>query len=121
MIVAVLLLASGCSFFEPSASEACGRAAAERDPQATVAAAYATTVGRVRTMLPTEMGVVAGGATDGVRAYLCYLDGEIPKGPPPAANGAIQPPFDRAVVVVIDEKHTLVMAGYRDNLPIRTP
>ena len=120
MALSVSVLTGACSILGLGASAACERAAAQWDSHPTVAAAFSTTVGRVWGMMPSENGVVASGAKDGTRAYLCYLDGEIPKAPPPA-NGVVQPSFDRSVVVVTDEHAVLVMAGYRDRVPILDP
>jgi hypothetical protein len=52
---------------------------------------------------------------------VCYIDGPIPKGLPPDANGSVPPSFDRGIYAVIDGESSLVAAGYRDNLPVVVP
>jgi hypothetical protein len=54
-------------------------------------------------------------------AILCYIDGQIPKGPPPPLSGTVPPSFDRAVIVVIDGQPDLIMAGYHDRVPVVAP
>jgi hypothetical protein len=54
-------------------------------------------------------------------AVLCYINGEIKKGPPPGPNGEIRAPFDRVVIAVVDGESTIIMAGYRDRLPVQAP
>lgn len=51
-------------------------------------------------------------------AAACYLDGPVPKGPPPAMDGTVQPSFDRRLVIATEGAASfMVSAGYRDNLP----
>ncbi len=58
----------------------------------------------------------------GEPATLCYIDGEIPKGPPPPLSGTIPPSFDRVVVVVAVGQDVIpVAAGYRQNLAFQAP
>lgn len=52
---------------------------------------------------------------------LCYIDGQIAKAPPLGPSGEVPEPFDRAAVAIIDGKAELVVAGYRDQLPVRAP
>ena len=100
------------------------------DPCAASAAAYnghvaglfVTTVGAIRAvpMLSIQSDRWPG-LPDSHPAVLCYIDGQIPKGPPPQPLGTVPPSFDRAVIAVIDGQPDLIMAGYRDNLPVVAP
>ncbi len=103
-----------------SPSQACGGAA--RDYSGTVVGSFNTTVGAIRALEPLRADPLRWPnlAADHP-AILCYIDAQIAKGPPPGPNGEIRDPFDRAVVGIVDGKSELVMAGYRDRLPVRAP
>ena len=98
----------------PSPTEAegaCAAVAPEWD--GTVAAAFETTLGRIRSQMDTPAQWAA--VPDSNQAFLCYIDGSIPKAPPGG------PPFDRAVVVVVNGLFSLIRAGYSTQLPIASP
>ncbi|HEX7197593.1 MAG TPA: hypothetical protein VF364_12265 [Candidatus Limnocylindria bacterium] len=76
---------------------------------------FATTVGKVR-------GLTAGAAparwpelADESPAVVCYLDGSVLKAPPGGD------PYERAVIAVAGEQAELIIAGYRDQIPVRAP
>jgi hypothetical protein len=85
----------------------------------TVAASFATTVGAIRSdpqlhVKPERRSAVP----DNHPAALYFIDGQIPKAPPPLPSHPAPSPFDRAV---IDGQPDLLMAGYRDRVPIQAP
>jgi hypothetical protein len=52
-------------------------------------------------------------------AAVCYLDGPVPKGPPPALDGTVSPSFDRRLVMAAaDVESFMVSAGYKDAMPL---
>jgi len=76
-------------------------------------AAIPTTVGWARLMVPDhEDNRLWPDLASDDPAAMCYLDGPIPKSPP------MGQPFDRELVVVADGDGVMLMAGYRDNLPL---
>jgi hypothetical protein len=87
-----------------------------------VAGSFVTTVGAIRAvpMLSIQSDRWPG-LPDSHPAVLCYIDGQIPKGPPPQPSGTVPPSFDRAVIAVIDGQPDLIMAGYQDNVPLVAP
>jgi len=119
MAIVLAMVAAACSILGV-ASRPCLDAAEEWGPDFRVAASFATTVGRVRAEIPTSTGIIPAAESDTTSAFICYLDGEFPKGPPPV-NGVIQTSYDRGIVVVVGEFQALVTAGYRRNVPIRDP
>lgn len=87
-----------------------------------VAGSFVTTVGSIRALDQLHIEPQRWpGIPDSHPAVLCYIDGQIPKGPPPPISGTIPPSFDRAVIAVVDGQSDLIMAGYRDNLPVVAP
>jgi hypothetical protein len=134
MAIAAALAVSGCaavgSATSRSAPSAVQSPASTVDPCAAsaadynghVAASFVTTIGAIRAVPMLEIQSVRWpGLADSHPAVLCYIDGQIPKGPPPPVLGTIPPSFDRAVIVVIDGQAELVMASYRDQVPIVAP
>jgi hypothetical protein len=86
-----------------------------------VSAAFTSTIGAIQ-KLPTVAGnSQLNGYSSDQSATVCYIDGQIPKGPPPGTSGTIPPSFDRAVVVVVGQDTIFVAAGYSQNLPIQAP
>jgi hypothetical protein len=81
---------------------------------ARVVGAFDTTISGLREFSPW-LGPLPSGMADGHAATLCYIDGDIPKSPP----GGV--PYDRAVVGVIDGQVVMLIAGYRDSLPVQSP
>lgn len=86
------------------------------DYNGTVAGAFHTTVGIVRGMTAIKDNPQLAGYVDSDPAWLCYIDGEIPKGP---ASGAVS--FDRAILVVVGDQAYFIAAGYRQSMTIETP
>jgi len=110
----------GCEVFGFSrpAAEACAGPA--REYSGPVVGAFETTVGAIRGLDPLVVAPVRWpDLAAGHPAVLCYIDGLVPKAPPPI-NG-VSRPFDRAIVAVVDGHAELVMAGYRDRFPIKAP
>lgn len=111
MMLALLVIAlAGCQ----SSAAACAPWATLY--QGNVAASFTTDVGSIRRLFDLPNGRDRWpGVGDDRRAVLCYVDGGIPKAPPAGK------PFDRAVIAIVDGHGELILAGYRDSLPIREP
>jgi len=92
---------------------------AARDDNGTVVAFFSSTVGAIRKLPTAVQNQNLAAHADSEAATVCYIDGEIPKGPPPPISGTVPPSFDRAVMVVVGEDAFMVAAGYRQNLPIQ--
>jgi len=125
LLVAVLVLGTttaGCDLVGLSrpAAELCAGVAG--DYSGSVVGSFNTTVGRVRALEP-RAGQPPRWPEHGADhpAVRCYIDGEIAKAPPPGPNGEVSKPFDRAVVAIVDGQSELVIAGYRDKLPVKAP
>ena len=103
----------------PSPPTACLTTA--RDDQGVVAAFFPSTIGAIRALPAVRDNPQLARYSTDQPATVCYIDGQIPKGPPPPASGTIPPSFDRAVIVVADQSAIFVSAGYRQNLPIESP
>jgi hypothetical protein len=103
------------------APEACVSAAI--NDGGTVAAAFDSTVGAIRRLPAARDNPQLSAYASDEPAVVCYIDGQIPKGPPPPANPSITlpPSFDRAVLVVVGSDVLFIAAGYRDSLPIQPP
>jgi hypothetical protein len=98
----------------------CAASAAAYD--GVVAGSFVTTVGAIRRLEPLHIEPeLFTGLLDSYPAVLCYIDGQIPKGPPPLGSGSIPPSFERAVVAVIDGQTDFIIAGYRNNVPVVAP
>jgi hypothetical protein len=119
-LASLVLAACGTLGLPTSATETCARAA--NDYAGTVVGAFNTTVRAVRALEPRPAEPLRWPdlAADHP-AVLCYIDAEIAKGPPPGPNGEIREPFDRVLIGVVDGKGEMVIAGYRDQLPVRAP
>jgi hypothetical protein len=101
--------------------QTCAEQAADYGPDFTVAGAFATTAGRIRALYPTAAEQIPeAGQPDGEAVVLCYLDGELPKGPPPDDGGEVPPTFDRAVVAVVNEISVPLVLG-QDDIPVTDP
>lgn len=87
----------------------CAEQAADYGPDFSVAGAFATTAGRIRTLYPT-----AG-------QQIPDIDGGLPKGPPPDNERKIAPSFDRAVVAVVNETAIPLVLGCQDDIPVTDP
>jgi hypothetical protein len=103
-----------------SAAEGC--AAAARGYSGTVVGAFDTSVGAIRGLAPR-----AGEPSrwprlaDDHPAVLCYIDAVIAKAPPPPPDGPPPEPYDRVVVGIVDGNGEMIIAGYREQLPVRAP
>jgi ABC-type Fe3+-hydroxamate transport system substrate-binding protein len=117
ILATVFASVAGCS---PSAqpSPPSGCVAAAGDYNGRVAAVSTTTLAVVRGYPPVANDARLAAVDPTTTAYVCYIDGEIPKAPPPGPNDTPWPPFDRAVVVSVGNVLDFVMAGYRDNVPL---
>jgi hypothetical protein len=121
--VVIALFACACANGAGAiAAQECATAA--KDYSGTSVAAFATTVGAMRGLAPR------GGfdsrwpdlAADHA-ASLCYIDADAIYAPQPAP-GPGQSPFpeyNRAIIAVVDGTPELLVAGYRDLLPIQAP
>lgn len=116
--ILALLLASSCDLLgvRVSADQACAEQAREFGPTFSVAGAFDTRVQALREMQPLDVEPELWPRSAGDSpAIVCFLDGPVPKAPP----GGEQ--FDRAVVGVVDDDAVLLVAGYQDAIPIRSP
>lgn len=112
---------AGCGWLADPAGT-CAEQAADYGRDFTVAGAFATTAGRIRSLYPAARQMIPDEQEpDGETVILCYLDGELPKGPPPIGGGEIQPSFDRAVVAVVNETGTPLVMGYRVDIAVTDP
>lgn len=102
-----------------SATETCAPSA--RDYAGTVVGSFNTTVGAIRRLDGLAEPARWPGIAPDRPAVLCFIDAEIAKGPPPGPKGEIRDPFDRIVIGVVDGKGEMIMAGYRDQLPVKAP
>ena len=133
-VAAVVLVAGACatgpstsqaastSAAPSSAADVCAATALQLGADYRVVGSFATTVGASRALqaFPVSPAPWPTLSADHA-AVLCYIDGQIPKGPPPLAGGTTPPSFDRGVYAVVDGQSSLVEAGYRDNLPVVAP
>lgn len=118
---------------DPSVERLCSEAATQWG--GAVAAAFVATVQDVRDYMgdphgadedpsrprPGAYGYPAGwGDKDPAdAAAVCYVDGFVPKGPPSAPDGPVQPSFDRRLVITADAVTSfMVKAGYQDAMPL---
>jgi hypothetical protein len=94
-----------------------------REDGGTVAAAFPSTVGAIRRLPIVNNNPQLSGFAADEPATVCYVDGQIAKGPPPPddATATIPPSFDRAVLVVVGHAAIFIAAGYRQNLPVQAP
>lgn len=109
----------GCSSTGPDA--VCADQARSYGADFVVAAAFETTVGRIRALEPGVLPKRWPELPDASEAVVCYLDGPIAKGPPPGPDGVIPRSFDRAVIGVASGHEDMLVAGYRDRLPVAAP
>jgi hypothetical protein len=86
-----------------------------------VSAAFTSTVSAIQKLPAVANNPQLDGYSSDQAATVCYIDGQIPKGPPPGTSGTIPPSFDRAVVVVVGQDTIFISAGYSQDLPIQAP
>jgi hypothetical protein len=110
------LVLAGCGLFGSVVPDAvCAEQAREKGPEFHVVGAFATTVREVRGMTPGAAPVRWPELADDAPAIVCFIDGQIPKSPPGGE------PYDRSVTAVAGEHAELIIAGYRDQLPVKAP
>lgn len=125
---------SAANFTAVSADALCEAAAEQWGGK--VAEAFPMTVAEVRAYMDDPHGAaddrtaprpgayVYPGGWDGLDgdtpAAACYLDGPVPKGPPPAMDGTVLPSFDRRLVMAAEGVTSfMVSAGYSGNMPAK--
>jgi hypothetical protein len=111
-----ILALAGCGQLggtDPAA--VCAEQARENGPDFRVVGSFATTVSKVRGLTPGAAPARWPELVDEAPAVVCYLDGSVPKAPPGGE------PYDRAVIAVAGEHAELIIAGYRDQLPVEAP
>lgn len=123
LILVVPLLAACAAVGSASlaTSPPSGCATAARDDQGTVAAFYNSTVAAIRRLPAVNDNPQLAGYEGQQPATVCYIDGQIPKGPPPPMSGTTPPSYDRAVIVVVGDTSLFMAAGYRTSLPTQRP
>lgn len=121
LVIVPLLAACAAGSANTAPSPPAGCLTTAHDDQGTVAAFYNSTVAAIRRLPAVADNPQLAGYADQEPATVCYIDGQIPKGPPPPISGTIPPSFDRAVIVVVGDTTIFVAAGYRTNLPTQSP
>lgn len=116
---AVLAPAGMLNQTHSTAPAACSAVA--QDDRGTVSAAFTSTVGAILRLPVVASNPQLDGYSSDQAATICYIDGQIPQGPPPGTSGTIPPSFDRAIVVIVGHDTIMVVAGYRQDLPIQAP
>ena len=91
------------------------------DDNGTVAATFHSTIGVIRRLPAVANNPQLASYAEDEEATICYIDGQIPKGPPPPASRTIPPSFDRAVLVVVGDQTYPVTLGYSENIPVQAP
>jgi hypothetical protein len=135
-VAVVVLVAGGCVGARPSVSEVaptnvalpstvadiCAGVALENGPDHHVVGSFSMTVQGIRTLQKFPVSPVPWPSLSADHAaILCYIDGPIPKGPPPYANGSVPPSYDRGIYAIVDGESSPVEFGYRDHLPVVGP
>jgi hypothetical protein len=108
---------------DPASEAAAGTCAvAARGYAGTVVGSFDTTVGAIRGLNPHPASpALWPDLPPDHAAVLCYIDGQVAMAPPPPASGPLPEPFDRVVMGVVDGTPVMIMAGYRDALPVKAP
>jgi hypothetical protein len=117
--LAVLTLAACAASSSSSSASAC--AASARVYAGVVVGSFDTTVAAIRRLDGQVEPPRWPGMPADRPAVLCYIDAQIPKGPPPGPNGEVREPFDRVLVGILDGESEMIAAGYRDRLPVEAP
>jgi hypothetical protein len=117
------MILAGCEVFGLATQPPAGLCAeAARDYSGTVVGAFSTTVGSIESLEPRQSEPMRWSNLPlDHPAVLCYIDGEIAKAPPIGASGDVTKPYDRAAVAIVDGKAELIVASYRDQLPVHAP
>jgi hypothetical protein len=110
-----ILALAGCGLLAMDPAAVCAEQARENGPDFSVAGSFATTVSKVRGLTPGAAPARWSELAEEAPAVVCYLDGPVPKAPPGGD------PYDRAVIAVAGEHAELIIAGYRDQLPVEAP
>ena len=127
LLVVILVMGvttAECGVAGPSGSEVelCAGVAREYSGWHRVVGSFNTTVGAVRALEP-RMGQPQRwpDLAPDHPAVLCYIDGEIPKGPPAGPNAEATKDYHRAAVAILDCQSALIIAGYQDKFPLQPP
>lgn len=127
-----ITVSEGATSNAVSADTVC--AAAAEQWGGTVAGAFLTTVAEVRAYMDDPHGAAEDPTAprpgtfvypaewdsldESNSAAACYLDGPVPKGPPPASDGTAQPSFDRRLIIAAEDVTSfMVSAGYKVYVP----
>lgn len=121
---ALCLALTGCGFLPPTAADRCAQAAiaysGAEDP--VVVGSFDTTVGAIRNLEPLDVQPQRWpDRQPSYPATLCYIDAAIPMAPPPPLNGPPAKPFNRVLVAIVDGQSEMIVAGYREQLPVKAP
>ena len=115
LLVGAVVAACAAVRLPNTPEKACAEEASAID--GTVVGAFATTVGAIRRFEAAPIGQQRWPKlADGYPAALCYIDGDIRR-----AVGGGDNAFDRAAIGVVDGDGQVVVAGFRDRLPVRAP
>jgi hypothetical protein len=123
MIMGLVVMA--CSTLPVSSSataappDACTQVAT--DDQGNVVAFFSAPLDAIKRLPAVNSNPQLAGFPDDASAIVCYVDGDVPKGPPPRPSGSIPPSFDRDVLVVVGDSAFQVAPGYKAALPIESP
>jgi hypothetical protein len=114
---------AACAVAAPSAQAVAPARCLEvaREDAGSVSAFFTSTVGAVRSLPAVQNNPQLARYAAAQAATLCYIDGQIPKAPPPQPSATLSPPFNRAVVVVVGDDVIFAAAGYQANLAIERP
>jgi hypothetical protein len=121
-------VASGCALIqgprETSVGDGLPAATCESaadDYGGTVAAAFTSTVDRVRILPSVAYNPQLGAFPADEEATVCYLDGDFPVTHPSPAKGESPQVYDRAVLVLVGGGVFPISFGTRENLLIEAP
>ena len=101
-----------------SAPTACIQVAT--DDQGTIAAFFYAPLGAIKHLSAVGSNPQLAGYSDDEPATVCYIDGNIPKGPPPGRNGSVPPSYDRDVMVVVGDNAFQIALGYKEGNSCRS-
>ncbi|MGI8828279.1 MAG: hypothetical protein ACR2I5_00715 [Candidatus Limnocylindria bacterium] len=115
------VLVAGCNWLVDPA-RTCSDQAVDYGSGVEVSGAFVTTAARVRSLYPNAAQMIPEAEEpDHALIVLCYLDGALPKGPPPTEDGQPPPSFDRAVIAVVGETGIPLTMGYQEHIRVADP